>query len=191
MGTDGPVSLSYTNTYSGTHNYWHDTLESLGVQTSESFLSGSNVGAWTSIVCVDPTTGRRAYSATSYYEPNSTRKNLVVLTEATAREVVHEQDNGKWTAKGVKFSCGGAEFTVAASKEVILSAGTVGSPHLLELSGIGIPSVLEAAGIPVKVANNNVGENLQDHISKPVLPLRLGPRLHLYLISIPLTTFPQ
>jgi len=85
---------------------------------------------------------------------------------------VLEQVNGKWTATGVKFSCGGAEFTVAASKEVILSAGTVGSPHLLELSGIGIPSVLEAAGISVKVANNNVGENLQDHISKPVLPLR-------------------
>lgn len=176
MGLEGPIPLSYTNEYSATHSYWHDTLRDLDVKTNTSYLSGSNGGAWTAMACVNPATGKRAYSATTYYEPNSTRKNLIVLTDTVAREIVLEQVNGKWTAKGVKFTSGAVEYTVAVSREVILSAGAVGSPHLLQLSGIGSPSVLTAAGIPVKVANSNVGENLQDHISKsaPLLPTELS-----------------
>jgi choline dehydrogenase-like flavoprotein len=50
--------------------------------------------------------------------------------------------------------------------EVILSAGSVQSPQLLELSGIGNPEILKAAGIDVKVENPNVGENLQEHMCK-------------------------
>lgn len=58
------------------------------------------------------------------------------------------------------------EHTVKVDGEVILSAGSVQSPQLLELSGVGNPEVLKVAGIETKVANPNVGENLQEHMSK-------------------------
>jgi len=91
---------------------------------------------------------------------------LVVLTEAFVQEILIEKEGNEWVAKGARFMHGGAEFKASATKEVILSAGSVQSPQLLELSGIGNPEILERAGIQVKIANKNVGENLQEHISK-------------------------
>lgn len=107
----------------------------------------------------------RSYSATAYYRPNSGRKNLHLLTEALVQEVVLEQEDGQWTAKGVRFTYEGEEYVVKTEGEVIICAGSVQSPQLLELSGIGNPEVLKAAGIDVKVDNPAVGENLQDHMS--------------------------
>lgn len=66
----------------------------------------------------------------------------------------------------MRFIHHGREFVASVSREVILSAGSVQSPQILELSGVGRPDVLSAAGIPVKVKSPNVGENLQDHISR-------------------------
>ena len=69
-------------------------------------------------------------------------------------------------AKGVRYKVQNAEYNVSASKEVIISAGSVKSPLILEQSGIGDPEVLSKANIPIKVASPCVGKNLQDHISK-------------------------
>lgn len=77
-----------------------------------------------------------------------------------------ERDGNGWKATGVAFVHQDKEYTVKVDGEVILSAGSVQSPQLLELSGIGNPEVLKAAGIETKVTNPNVGENLQDHMSK-------------------------
>ena len=150
------------------HQYWHTTLNSLGVETNSSHFSGSNLGVWTTLTSVDPKLRTRCYSATAYYLPNFSRENLVVLTEAVVNKVVLEKDTmqNEWIAKGVVFTSSGESYTVRASHEVILSAGSVQSPQLLELSGIGNPSVIEAAGIPLKVNSPNVGENLQEHMSK-------------------------
>ena len=81
------------------------------------------------------------------------------------QEVVLEEEEGQWVAKGVKFVHGGEEHFVRTEGEVIICAGSVQSPQLLELSGIGDPEVLNAAGVEVKVNNPAVGENLQDHMS--------------------------
>ena len=89
-----------------------------------------------------------------------------VLTDAAVREIVLEPRGERWTAIGVRFEHGDRSYTIAASQEVILSAGSVASPQLLELLGIGDPSILERAGIMVKVPNRNVGENVQEHMSK-------------------------
>ena len=129
-------------------------------------MSGSNVGVWTNLASVNPTTGTRAYSATAYYLPNAQRPNLSVLTGATVEQVLLERCDSGWTATGVRFVCGEQQFTVHARKEVVLCGGSVTSPQLLELSGIGNPDVLRAGGIEIKVANPNVGENLQEHMSE-------------------------
>ena len=120
-----------------------------------------------------PDKRERSYSATAYYRPNSGRKNLHLLTEAFVQEVVLEKEEQECVAKGVRFTHDGEEHIIKTEGEVIICAGSVQSPQLLELSGIGNPEVLEAAGIDVKVDNTAVGENLQDHMSKSLrLPAR-------------------
>jgi choline dehydrogenase-like flavoprotein len=166
LGKNGPVPVGYLRNYYASHQHWHETLNRLGVKTNEHHLSGTNVGVWTNLVSVDPDTVTRAYSATSYWLPNQNRKNLTLLTDAIAREVLLEQRNDTWHAAGVKFEHHGSVFDVSVKHEVIVCGGSVASPQLLELSGIGDPSVLKAAGITVKVPSVNVGANVQEHMSK-------------------------
>ena len=141
-------------------------MNKLGIETNASHFSGSNVGCWTSLTGVTPEKRERCYSATAYYRPNSDRENLFLLAEAIVREVVLEKQGGQWVTKGVRFVHGGEEHVVKTEHEVIICAGSVQSPQLLELSGIGNPQILKAGGIDVKVENPNVGENLQEHMSK-------------------------
>lgn len=93
----------------------------------------------------------------------------MLLTEAVVREVVLQRVEGEWVAKGARFVHGNEEYVVHTEGEIIICAGSVQSPQLLELSGIGNPRVLQAAGIDVKVDNPNVGENLQDHLSESAI----------------------
>lgn len=118
------------------------------------------------MVCtIDPDRQERSYSASAYYAPVAGRKNLHVLTNATVLNVLIERIDGGWNTTGVRVRYGDGEKEIKTIREVILSAGSIQSPQLLELSGIGQRKVLEAAGIDVKIDNSNVGENLQDHMS--------------------------
>lgn len=165
-GKDGPLQTTHIQSYGPSHQFWHATLSQLGVDTSPDSLAGSNRGAWNMICTLDPASQTRSYSANAYYRPVSARPNLIVLTEAMATEVLIEKndDEGGWIATGLDILCDGEQRMVHAAREVIVSAGSVQSPQLLELSGIGNPDVLKSAGISVKVDNRNVGENLQDHM---------------------------
>jgi choline dehydrogenase-like flavoprotein len=169
IGRSGPVQVSYPREFTASHKLWHRTMNSLGVETNDNHLAGSNTGCWTSVVSVNSRDVTRSYAATAYYNPVSSRSNLFLLTAAEVHEILLARDgNGPspWKAEGVRFSHGRAEFSAFACREVILSAGSVQSPQILELSGIGNSVVLSAAGVAVKVDNPNVGENLQDHLSK-------------------------
>ncbi|POS78800.1 hypothetical protein DHEL01_v202819 [Diaporthe helianthi] len=164
FGMRGPIDVSYATEYSASHQYWHKTLQSLGIHTNESHMTGSNVGAWTNLGLVNPRTCTRASSATAYYQPHRQRANLVVLSEAFVNKLIIDHNDGSWVARGVEFIHKGLISSVFASKEVIICAGTVQSPQILELSGIGNPDVLRRAGIETLVPSPFVGENLQDHI---------------------------
>ncbi|KAF9629082.1 putative aryl-alcohol dehydrogenase protein [Lasiodiplodia theobromae] len=117
-----------------------------------------------------PHKGKRSYAARNYFEANAARGNLRVLCEAPVRRVLLE---GK-EAVGVEFAHGGETFEVRAGREVVLSAGVIHSPAILELSGIGNPEVLRKAGVECKVELNSVGENYQDHVLSG-LGYRLAP----------------
>ena len=93
-----------------------------------------------------------------------------LLTKAFAQEVILEKEGMEWVAKGVRFTHDSEVYTIRSEGEVVICAGSVQSPQLLELSGIGNPEVLQAAGINVKVDNPAVGENLQDHMSASAPP---------------------
>ncbi|WAL81812.1 GMC family oxidoreductase N-terminal domain-containing protein [Pandoraea sp. XJJ-1] len=104
--------------------------------------------------------GRRHTIAAAYLHPALSRPNLTVLTDANVVGLDMVGDR----AKVVRFVQAGVARRVEAGKEIVLSAGTVGTPKLLILSGIGDPAELHALGIPTRVKSPNVGKNLRDHI---------------------------
>ncbi len=101
----------------------------------------------------------RASTARSYLRPVISRSNLTVLTNATVHRLVLD---GK-RVTGIEFSRNGRIEHVDANAEVILSAGAIGSPHILQLSGIGDPGHLSQIGIETKHPLIGVGKNFQDH----------------------------
>jgi choline dehydrogenase len=104
--------------------------------------------------------GRRCSTAVAYLNPVRGRRNLRIVTGALVQAI--ELDGRR--ATGVRCERNGGTETVAARREVILAAGAIGSPHILQLSGIGPGAVLKAAGVPVRHELAGVGENLQDHL---------------------------
>ena len=164
FGSNGPIHIAYPEEFSASHRLWHETLNGLDVPTNRDHVGGSNVGVWTNLCSIDPDSFTRSYAASSPRPPS-----LVILGDALVEELILETDNEELVATGVAFSCGQRRFTAHSKHEVVLCAGSIQSPQLLELSGIGNPDVLGRAGIDVKVVNPTVGENLQDHISKPKL----------------------
>jgi choline dehydrogenase len=102
---------------------------------------------------------RRASTARTYLRPAMRRPNLAVVTEALVRRVVFDGRR----AVAVEYERQGRVERAEAVREVILSAGAIGSPHILQLSGIGAPEHLARIGIPVHHALPGVGQNLQDH----------------------------
>jgi choline dehydrogenase len=108
--------------------------------------------------------GVRCSTATAYLKPVMDRKNLTVMTHALTRRVILE---GK-KAVGVEFEKDGRTQQVNANREVILSAGSIGSPHIMQMSGIGPANVLKEAGIEVLHELPGVGENLHDHLESVI-----------------------
>ncbi|KIX92842.1 uncharacterized protein Z520_11506 [Fonsecaea multimorphosa CBS 102226] len=103
--------------------------------------------------------GKRSYAARSYLEPVLDRPNLHVLCNAHVTKI---QLHGN-RAVGAEFDHRAKHYNVRAKREVLLCAGALSSPHLLQLSGIGNRELLERAGIECQVESPQVGENLQDH----------------------------
>jgi choline dehydrogenase len=115
---------------------------------------------------------RRASAARTYLHPALKRPNLQLVTHALVHRIVFDGQR----AVGVEFSRGGPGGTVEradAAAEVILSAGAIGSPHILQLSGVGDPAHLGKIGVPLVHALPGVGRNMQDHytarVSYPVV----------------------
>jgi len=104
--------------------------------------------------------GVRWSTANAYLKPALQRPNLKVITGALSQRILLD---GK-RASGVEFTRDGNKQSLSARREVILSAGPIASPHLLQLSGIGPGAVLQQAGIEVVHDLPGVGENLQDHL---------------------------
>jgi len=104
--------------------------------------------------------GRRMSAARAFLRPAMRRKNVRVETGALATKILFEGRR----AAGVEYERNGKKQAARAGREVILSAGSVNTPQLLQLSGVGPGALLQNLDIPVVHANANVGANLQDHI---------------------------
>lgn len=129
--------------------------------------------------------GLRCSAKNAYLDPARRRPNLRVITHAHASGLVFSDDDPN-RAAGVRYRHRGKEREVRAGKEVILAAGTIQSPQLLELSGIGQPERLSALGIAPRIALPGVGENLADHyVSRMTWKLRDTPSLNASARGLP------
>ncbi len=137
---------------------FQDAAEEFGIPRTSDFNCGSNEG--TGYFEVNQRRGRRWSAARGFLKPALSRNNLTLWTDAQATRLLTE--GGRIV--GLELRHQGRMKTVRAGREVILSAGAVNSPHLLQLSGIGDHALLSAHGIPVVRAMPGVGENLQDHL---------------------------
>ncbi|MGY6570227.1 MAG: GMC family oxidoreductase, partial [Salinarimonas sp.] len=132
--------------------------EAAGIARTPDFNRGDNAGV--AYFQVNQKNGRRWSAARGFLKPVLSRPNLALETGVLVERVVIE--NGR--ATGVIFSRGSERFIARARGEIVLSAGAVATPKLLELSGIGAAERLRALDLPVHADLPGVGENLQDHL---------------------------
>lgn len=147
------------------HGAWAKTLGALGQEMTRDPFLGATSGSFSNLYSIHPVTKERSYAASAYYGPAKGRKNLEVLTSAVVEKILFACDaSGVPKATGVQLTINGESKTMTASKEVILAAGTLQSPKILELSGIGDAQLLQKHDIEVIKDLPGVGENLQDHL---------------------------
>ena len=157
-GATGKLQTSYGTLRNPLHAAWLEAARQAGYPASSDLNGRQQEGFGRLDMTVGD--GRRCSTARAYLRPAMGRANLAVHTQTLVECI--EFDGRK--ATGVRYRRGGSTHSVRARREVILSAGCIGSPQILKLSGIGPPEELRGQGIPVVHALPGVGENLQDHL---------------------------
>ena len=142
---------------------FRDAAASCGIPKIQEFNRGDNFG--NAYFQMNQRRGRRWSAVRAFLDPVRSRRNLSVFTHAHAQALRLERNaTGRLQAKGLQLRLGQEQLTFTARREVILAAGAIGSPQLLELSGLGEGNLLRACGIPVQQHLPGVGGNLQDHL---------------------------
>ncbi|MDX1431153.1 MAG: choline dehydrogenase [Gammaproteobacteria bacterium] len=157
-GTGGPLAVSDMRLRREVCDAFIAAAEELGIPRRDDFNGAEQEGA--GYFQLTARNGFRCSTAVGYLRPARRRENLCIMTRAHAERILI--DDGR--AAGVRVRRAGEVVDVHAEAEVIASAGAIGSPQLLELSGIGDGEHLRALGVPVLVDLPGVGENLQDHL---------------------------
>lgn len=140
-----------------------DAATETGIERSDDFNSGDNAGV--GYFEVNQKSGWRWNTSKAFLRHAKTRKNLTVWTQAQVEKLLVETDgDGAKQCVGVIVHRKGKSVIVRTKGEVILSAGAIGSPQILQLSGIGDGNLLTSLGINVVQDMPSVGENLQDHL---------------------------
>ncbi|MBA2933824.1 GMC family oxidoreductase N-terminal domain-containing protein [Sphingomonas sp. CGMCC 1.13654] len=159
-GGDGPLKLSLPG--KDVRGPWHEAVIAAGHAMGLPVKEDVNVPDDDEGVGYNPRTvhkGRRVSAATAFLRPAERRRNVTVITDATVDRVVLEETK----AVAIRYLKGGAAQEVRATRDIILAAGAMASPGILERSGIGDPAVLEPLGITVRHALTGVGANLIEH----------------------------
>ena len=152
---------------------WQAAAAEVGIAPIDEFNRGDNAGS--AYFHVNQRRGRRWSMADAFLHPVAHRPNLTVYTHTQAVQLLmddqvrDDQRRGAWTtaqhrATGVRLLKDGQIIDVQARREVILSAGAIGSPQLMQASGLGPAGLLTQHQVPVAVDLPGVGENLQDHL---------------------------
>ena len=172
-GRDGLLTVTDSDKLSPLFDKIIRSAESVGIAFNPDYNGAAQDGIAMTQATIAK--GRRMSTAYCYLDPARGRPNLTIETDAMAERLILE---GK-RCVGVRYSVRGESREARASREVVVSGGSINSPKLLELSGIGQPELLRSHGIEVAHELPGVGENLRDHYS---------PRMK-YSITEPNATF--
>lgn len=168
-GTGGPLQVSPTRLERDVVDKWIEAAKAAGYKEAPDYngLDQEGVGYFQ----LTQANGRRCSSARAYLTPNRNRENLTIITNTQVKELVITE--GRVTA--IKADRNGQPVTIEVGREAILSAGAIGSPQILMLSGIGGGADLAPHGIDVAHDLPGVGKNLQDHLqARPVFKTDLS-----------------
>ena len=157
-GDSGPLKVSDIGAKHELIEAFIDGAQQTGVPRTDDFNGATQEGA--GYYQLNTHKGWRVSTAKAYLAPARQRPNLHIETEAFAAGVIMAGTR----AVGVRYRQGGEMKSARCTAEVLLSAGSIQSPQLLQLSGIGARALLAARGVPVVVDAPDVGENLQDHL---------------------------
>ena len=157
-GGDGPLAVHRPKPQNPLYKAFIDAGRDAGYQTTDDICGYRQEGFGVFDMSIE--NGERNSTAKAYLDPARPRQNLTVITDTQVQKIIF---NGK-EATGISYkTTNGAIIKVDALKEVILSAGAVGSPQLLMLSGVGPASHLKDHGITIIADMPGVGQNLNDH----------------------------
>ncbi|KAL0944494.1 GMC oxidoreductase [Colletotrichum truncatum] len=173
-GTDGAVKVAYPRHFYSTSSNVLRGLSEIGVAISPDVNSGDPTGAMVVASSMSPSNQTRSDARTAYFDTAISRSNLHVVTGQTVKRLVLGLPGSPPRRRvrrilgvevGLSLSSGplGVNRTVIANREVILAAGAIQSPTLLQLSGIGPREALDALNISVQIDLPGVGNNFQDH----------------------------
>jgi choline dehydrogenase-like flavoprotein len=168
QGRNGPVKVGWPTamTNSIVFPVLKETFEHLGVHYNRDSGGGRMVGFTVHPDTVDREANVRMDATRAYFWPYKSRPSLKIISNTQANRIIKANTtHGEISAIGVEVTGPQGVGMIYASKEVILSAGALRSPALLELSGVGNPDILRKYSIPVKVNLPTVGENLQDQMN--------------------------
>ena len=162
-GGDGPLSVSKTRLNRRSIDAYVEAAQAAGYPYNDDYNGESQEGiGYFQMTAKD---GRRCSSAAAYLKPARRRQNLTILTGLQTKKVVIEEGR----ATGIVAKGGNGDQIIKARREVILSAGAIGSPQILMLSGIGRGEDLQRHGIEVIKNLDGMGRNLQDHLqARPI-----------------------
>ncbi|KAF3067380.1 L-sorbose 1-dehydrogenase [Daldinia childiae] len=159
---DGPLQLAFPDEDNGWPQVWRDTLSALGFPTANYPFSDQIYGGVTIPDSICSSTKQRSFSGNAYFEPAVNRPNLTLWSSTLVEKILFDKGD-RVIATGIQYNKGGKSENVTARKEILVTAGAINSPKLLELSGVGDKALLESLGINVVINNPCVGENLQNH----------------------------
>ena len=162
-GGDGPLQVSHSRISRDVIDAWEEAAINAGYPRNPDYNGADQEGVGQFQMTMKD--GRRCSSAKAYLTEAKKRKNLDIITHAHTKKLIIENKR----AKAVVAKVNGIEKTIYARREIILSAGAIGSPQILMLSGIGAADKLRPHGIEMVHELAGVGMNLQDHLqARPV-----------------------
>ena len=174
-GFSGPLStcVSPHIAMGDLHNIFNETMKNLGIPPRDEFNGGDLRGFGVQQVTQNSTIDIREDSAQAYYYPYTDRPNLVVMVNSTGLRIdwsAQDSSDGKAIGTAVEYRrADGTTAMVAANREIVISAGAIRSPGILERSGVGSSLLLSKHSIEVKVDLPAVGENFQDQPTMAII----------------------
>jgi choline dehydrogenase len=187
-GTGGPLGVSVRSPRTVAAEQFVAAAEAAGIPMGD--YNGRDRGGPVGCASLFQTTtrdGKRSSTYHAFLEPALQRPNLTVLTHAQVERVLLETDGGGLRATGVRYrDADGRTTDLHADREVVVSAGAIGSPQLLLLSGIGPSDELAAVGVDCVLDNPHVGKHLKDHLHVPLVFPAPGVALTMTEIAISL-----